>query len=64
MHPKPDWYKSRTLWTGVVAFVVSVISQVYGPDAGTAVEQWLGVLLPVILMLLGVTERKNAAQVN
>lgn len=62
MKKKPDWYKSRTFWTG---FVTSVIMIVGGNEEH--VSQYVDFVLsiiPYVLILLGVTEREGAQQVK
>lgn len=59
MKKKPDWYKSRTFWIGVL----TALAAAFDKDVGD-VMHIVDAVLPFVLILLGVTERENAAAVR
>jgi len=64
MNFKPDWYKSRTFRLGIIAFIGEIAGSILAPDTLAAFNEWLKVILPVVLLSLGITERKDAAPVK
>lgn len=64
MYFKPDFYLSRTFWTAIVTAIGGVGGAILVPEAMATVDSWLIVIMPIVLLLLGVTERKNAASVK
>ncbi len=63
MHFKPDWFKSRTFWTGIAGGIVWLTAQLFGVDLSLDIQVWVEQLLPIVLLVLGITERANAAPV-
>jgi len=63
MHFKPDWLKSRTFWTAIVTAFGEIAGTILIPETLAVVNGYLQYVMPLVLIILGVTERANAAPV-
>ncbi len=63
MHFKPDFLRSRTFWTAIITAIGEVGGTILIPETMAVVNGYLQYLMPLVLIILGVTERAGAAPV-